>query len=768
MIRFLISLQILLLPILLLSNPVDSLKNILANPDVEAVEKLKAYNLLSKSYTLTSLDSANAFNLKAIELAEALPPSKETIRTFLAKASLANARYKSSEAQKAAERALKLCRDLKDEIQEPNALKELGLALKNATKYDSAKVVIKQAIQLSAKTGGLAIQSSSENAMAQIFGRLQQYDSSLIHYRASIALGRKAGQKKEVLAPLYNMGIIYFKLGKLDSCRNIMLRIIDQARNQDARQIQGVAHSVVANIYSNEGKVDSALVHIERGIAISDSLSVERMYGYYNLADIYMKEGELETSLGYWKLALGQAVGVNSIAQADMLKGIGELFLRKDKLDSAIVYLDKSEAVAKKFGSAESLGQLRLLRARALGQQGKYREAISTIGPALTAKENDIVQQANLRKGFFHQQLKEYKLAKTNLLQGLELAIEKKQAEPIASAYYYLAFCDSALGNTSQALKYKSLYAANEVARLRERYKESVAEYETKFETSQKEAQIKSLEQDKRIQDLEIAQTTAQRNTLLGIALVLLMAGLAIFALFVRIRQQREELAKANATKDRLFSIISHDLRGPVTGLQTAGKIFTHHIEKGNLEVLKAISLQVDQQAGRVRNLLDNLLTWSLQQLGVYESREEKFHFQTFGKEVLSYYQQAAQAKGIQMTLDADPGLQIEADRRGLNIILTNLINNAVKYTNEGEIRLSAQKDGDRTRITVKDSGLGMPQEKLDLLQKGEILSSERGTAGEQGTGLGWQIIHELVNRWGGKIRVNSNLGIGTEIDLFI
>lgn len=743
---------------------IDSLTLLLTQPGLTTQQRLNTYNELAKAYNLTSSDSAFKYNGLAISLAEDYPLSQEKIYAYLGQANLLNGRYEAKKARKAAEKALNLARKFQDIKLETNALKELGLALKNATLYDTATVVIRQTIELARNNKDMAIESASENVMAQIFSRQQQYDSSIFHYQAAVRLGEMANRPKETLAPLYNMGIVHYNLGNYDSTQAIMYKITRIAGKQNASRIQGAAHSVLANMFSAEGKIDSAMDHIERGIAISDSLSVERMYGYYNLADIYMQEGKHESSLAYWKLALAQSIGVNSIAQADMLKGLGQLFLDWGKLDSALHYLNLSEATAKRFGSTESLGQLRLLRAQTLSKMEDYRGAIRTIGPALEAKEISIARSGYFYKGNYHKNLKEFSQAKSSYLKALEMFQQSKETKSISMCYYNLAICDSSMGNKSSALSYMSLYANEETARLKERYKESVAEYETKFETAEKETQIKSLEQGKRIQDLEIAQTTAQRNTLLGIALVLLLAGGAIFALFVRIRQQREALAQANATKDRLFSIISHDLRGPVTGLQTAGKIFTHHLEKGNVGVLKAISQQVDQQAGQVRRLLDNLLTWSLQQLGVYEAKAETFPFQPFGKEILGYYQQAAQAKGIALKLDVAPDLQLHTDRRGLSVILTNLVNNAVKFTEEGEVLLSAQLEGGKARISVKDSGTGMPKDKIAKLRRGEMLSSERGTKGEKGTGLGWQIIHELIARWGGEIEIESVEGEGTEV----
>jgi len=750
------------------ANPIDSLKQVLSNEGLDRKKKLELYTALSQEYVLTSMDSAQVYSQKALQLAGQLPPSKAVVQAYLTQASLFNGKYMAAEAQAVAQQALALAKEIEAPNSEASALKELGLALKNATRYDTARKVIYQAISLARQEEDLAIESVSENVLAQIFGREQAYDSSIHHYEAAVRLGMEAGKVKESLAPMYNMAIAYYNIGQYDSTKSILYRAVSIGKKTEARRIQGAAHSVLANLYNAEGQLDSSMVHIEAGIAIADSLSVERMYGYYNLADLYLQEGEYEQSLAFWRLALGQAGGINSIAQGDIQRGLGQLYLKWGKLDSALYWLDLAEATGKKFGSAETLSQLRLYRAQALGQQGKYREAVKTIEPALEAKEAEIALLGHLYKAIYHKNLGEYQEAKPLFQKSLSMAQAADKQENISSAYYYLSKCDSALGNTSSALRYMSLYANKEVDRLRKRYKESVAEFETKFATAQKESQIKTLEQDNRIQQLEISRTAAQRNALLAIVLVLVIAGSVIFALFVRIRQQREELAQANATKDRLFSIISHDLRGPVTGLQSVGRIFDYHLKKGNTEVLKAISQQVDQQAAQVKELLDNLLTWSLQQLGVYESKQENIALKAFGEEIMRIYQQPAKAKEIQLKVAIEEDAQLFADRRGLNIVLTNLINNAVKYTEKGEIVLAAYSEKNHTQLRIEDTGMGMSPRRVEQLMKKEVVSSQKGSKGEQGTGLGWQIIHELVERWGAGIQINSEEGKGSQVEIII
>ncbi|MEL6135543.1 MAG: tetratricopeptide repeat-containing sensor histidine kinase, partial [Bacteroidota bacterium] len=337
-----------------------------------------------------------------------------------------------------------------------------------------------------------------------------------------------------------------------------------------------------------------------------------------------------------------------------------------------------------------------------------------------------------LYKGQFLLRLKRPTEAKTNFQEALTLVKETKSEDNYPAVYQGLAKADSALGNARSALRYMSLYANAAVSRQKERYRTSVAEFETKFKTAQQEAEINNLENTQRITDLQLERTATQRNTLLAIVGILAGAGLIIGWLFVQVRKQRAELAQANATKDRLFSVIAHDLRGPITGFQTVGKIFNYHIEKGNLEPLKAFSQQVDQQAGLIRRMLDNLLTWSLQQLGVYESKPTSFVVKDLGEEIMSFFHQSAESKQITLEVDIDPALQITFDRKGLSVVLTNLINNAVKFTTEGKVVLTAEQKAGYSMIKLTDTGVGMDEKTLTALRSG-LSTTQRGTSGEQG-----------------------------------
>ena len=221
-----------------------------------------------------------------------------------------------------------------------------------------------------------------------------------------------------------------------------------------------------------------------------------------------------------------------------------------------------------------------------------------------------------------------------------------------------------------------------------------------------------------------------------------------------------------NQTKDRLFGIIAHDLRGPVSGFQTLGKIFNYHIKNDNKDKLLALTGQLEKQGIQVKNLLDNLLQWSIQQLGSYRPQWERVLLNPLGKEVMDAYEESSRAKENELEIAIAEDLQVKVDKNGLLVVLNNLLGNAIKFTEQGKITLSAEKRDKQLHLEVNDTGKGMSPEQLAEFRQTGSLKSEKGTSGEKGTGLGLNLVQQIIEQWGGKMRIESQLEKGTSVKI--
>lgn len=235
------------------------------------------------------------------------------------------------------------------------------------------------------------------------------------------------------------------------------------------------------------------------------------------------------------------------------------------------------------------------------------------------------------------------------------------------------------------------------------------------------------------------------------------------------LRVSEENLSQLNKTKDHFFAVISHDLRGPVTSFQGISKILQHQIKKNQTDRVIQIMEQVDTSANQLNTLLDNLLQWAQSQLGGMSYRPESIRVNTLAEDIASTYADIAKAKQVEITLDIEPKtLSIWSDFPSTSAILRNLWGNALKFTENGQLSLISREENEHVRIILKDSGTGIPEEKLKTIFQIGNTKSSKGTQGEKGTGLGLVLCKEFAEKNGGSLSIESQVGLGTVVHLIL
>jgi two-component system, sensor histidine kinase and response regulator len=224
-----------------------------------------------------------------------------------------------------------------------------------------------------------------------------------------------------------------------------------------------------------------------------------------------------------------------------------------------------------------------------------------------------------------------------------------------------------------------------------------------------------------------------------------------------RIKQINKDLVRANKEKDRFFSIIAHDLKSPFSGLlgllQVMCQDRTMFSEEEQLEMLK----QIYDSSKNLYNLLENLLEWSRFMRGAMICELEPIELKLLVEYILQLSRANVSLKELQLHNTIADDIVVNADRQMLNIILRNLISNAIKFTPRGgSIRISAEHKKKKTIIKVQDSGIGMGDEMVENLFKLDVRTSRAGTEGERSTGLGLILCKEFVAYHNGTIRVES------------
>lgn len=231
----------------------------------------------------------------------------------------------------------------------------------------------------------------------------------------------------------------------------------------------------------------------------------------------------------------------------------------------------------------------------------------------------------------------------------------------------------------------------------------------------------------------------------------------------IKINELSQKLKDINATKDKFFSIIAHDLKAPFNSLLGFSDLLVNdYNELSDSTRLKYIKLVNDSLVSEMK-LLENLLEWARIQQGRIEINKQKLKLKTLITESIEPYLPNVINKGINVEIEVNDEIEFYADLNSIKTVVRNLFNNAYKFTKEGgEIVFSVSQNNDNIDIYIKDNGIGMSKEKLEKLFSIADNQSTPGTKGEKGTGLGLILSMEFINRNNGQLFVESEVGKGT------
>lgn len=244
----------------------------------------------------------------------------------------------------------------------------------------------------------------------------------------------------------------------------------------------------------------------------------------------------------------------------------------------------------------------------------------------------------------------------------------------------------------------------------------------------------------------------------------------------IQLEEYSQELQNLNATKDKFFSIIAHDLRNPYSSLIGFAELMLEDLDKLTLDEMREYLRIIRNSAKNSLNLLENLLAWSRLQTNRMTFDPQKINLYNAVEEVVEVLNSLAYRKKIDISVLVEPKIEVEADKNMLTTILHNLVMNAIKYTPiGGNIYISnsapefnVEKSKSFVNVSVADTGVGIEEKLQEKLFSSEKPESKPGTDKEQGTGLGLVLSQEMVERHGGSIWVKSNPGEGSVFTFMI
>ena len=455
------------------------------------------------------------------------------------------------------------------------------------------------------------------------------------------------------------------------------------------------------------------------------------------------------------------------------------------QLDSALYFIKKTLSYTNSIGNRNFLPITYGRYGEILFDLKKYNQAGEAFQAGL---ENENI--TNWDRGFnltglanVKLKLGDYKSALEFAERGLKYSLEVSSYYGIQRAYEVMAESQEKLGNYQEANAFNKLFKVYSDSLFNTEKDKDIRYRMFKDQELKNTLLLKENENAKSQLDLKSLQLVIMGIVMVGFMVVLiiglisrksnkrLVASLSESNKDIKRKKQEiikrnEELQSLHETKDKLFSIISHDMKSPIASLQSV-------MELGALGDLSAQELQelMKSLSGSVRavqEMLNNLLHWAQNNLkDVTPDASEVQISQVIEKEIIPWIP-TAKAKDIEILHEKNEKITVYLDPVHLGIIIRNLIGNSIKFTsNKGCIRIYYYKYENEVEIIVEDNGVGMTQEKLDnlFIVYGKEISGY-GTQNESGTGIGLNLVYEFVKLNHGKITVNSKVGVGTSIKI--
>ncbi len=407
-------------------------------------------------------------------------------------------------------------------------------------------------------------------------------------------------------------------------------------------------------------------------------------------------------------------------------------------------------------------------------KEKRYDKAIAFCNHALDIKSHSdnfkprtlATVYSLLGKIYFQQ--KNYVKARQSLTESASIANAIGNAEAIKSNYYDFYLLDSVKGDSKSALNNYYQYSRLNDSLTNVNKNSVVALFQVKFESQKRNDENQRLRVEEEKNQAIISQQT-KNQSLLIIGLIIICGGVVYLKYTYDqvksknsiINQQNQVLENNNLVKDKLFSVISHDLRSPIT--QVIGLLNLWDAGELTMAEMSALTPAVKSSIANTLELLDNLLIWSKDQLQGFQLNREQFSLSQLTGETIMALNGIIAQKQLTVKNDVAPDVTVNADREMIQIILRNLVSNAVKFTNpKGDIRISSHNEGANIVICVADTGIGIKAGDLDKIFS-FTSHTTLGTDNEKGTGIGLKICKDFIELNRGRIWVESKEGVGSK-----
>jgi signal transduction histidine kinase/Tfp pilus assembly protein PilF len=631
--------------------------------------------------------------------------------------------------QKAIDSLQQLLNKEKSDTQRINLVLQLA-NIHRFSNTDTSNLLATDALQRSRKINF----KKGEGFALHTLGIIQEfqgnYDSALYLYQQALQIFEKAKLKKGNASALLSIGGYYYYQSDFIKGADYMLQALRMYEAINDKEGQGAALNNLGSLYNDKKDYPNALIHFKKALVIKQSLNQGRVLAstMLNIGNVYYGQKKPDSALYWYQQSLANALQYeNKRSIATARSNIGNIYFDKEQYTQAIAEYEVALQIDRDRNDQEGI-------------------AVNLIN----------IAHANVK-------LKQFDKSIPLLKEGLAMVREIDYKFHEQNALKYLAEAYAGKGDSKNAYSYLQEYINVHDSVYTEESNQRVAEMQTLYETEKKDKEILVLNKEKEV----------QRKTnifLVVLAALILLLGLILWNRY-RFKQKTNrllaeknaELQRLNATKDKLFAIVAHDLKNPLSAFRS----ITQNLSDNKLQISKEeidfFIGRLNQSANQLYDLLQNLLNWAISQIGKLPFVPERISLTELAEDNKRLFENNLQQKKQQVTVNMPETIFVWADKSMIKTVVRNLLSNAVKFTTEGgQIELSAREENGEAIFTVADSGIGIAPDDLNKLFKVEEDVTAVGQSSEKGTGLGLILCKELIEKNKGRIWAESTAGEGS------
>jgi len=607
----------------------------------------------------------------------------------------------------------------------------------------------------------------------------------------------------EKLNDKFTKGKVYLGLGNFYSNRQIY-KALDYANNSlrkfheiDSLNYESKAYTLIGTIYYYYGNYSKAFENYFESLKINEQLNAEKKlaYDYNNLAIIYSAQNNNKLALEYHfrSLKICQKYGLTNLYSTNLIN-ISTAYGTFDSIEQELRYGKMALDSTRKYGDPVVLSIIILNLGNTYIKLKDFDRAEKYLAEA---------------EGMFNKQGCEYYL---NYLYSTKGSLYKEKNETKKAIYYYKLTLKNAQDNDVLELVKEASFELSKIYKSQNQYKEGLFYHEIYHNTSDS---IFNVERTKKITEFELQYKfdkqleiknreeehkqkvmMLQRKIIIIFSIALILS-IGLFILIIinyrskkrsyqrlseqniqiqkqnneilnkssELRVQRDQMKHLNATKDRIYSIIAHDLKNPFNAILGFTSLITENWNDFDDERKILYINKVNESATSAYELLENLLAWARSQTGKTTVNPECIDIKIHVNDTINHIIGQAKSKGIKVLNLVEPSLFIKVDVNMIGSVLRNILSNAIKFTNENGIIMvsSEHQTNGIVSIVIEDNGVGMTEDILSSLFNIETHVSTYGTNNEKGTGLGLLICKDFIEKNSGKIAIESKAGEGTK-----